>query len=437
MNKKSVPGTISLSKAAEDGDMDMSEKETHHIAVKAQPFDTMQYFYGLVQNPVIRCYLYFHGRIDTDRLQEAIRRTISMYPIMRCTFDFKKQEWKESDFSEKKYLSIMDQNKNDNETENENNLSSLEIGIDPPIKINLIHNTNDDFICVMVSHLLCDGRGFEQVLYTLSSFYSGNAVKNDNTDRSFHQIIQKIPLIERGKLLFAKSELRISNAKHHLPFTEGNGTPGLIIKQINPGSFLNLRRYAKTHNVSVNDVFLAAYIKTLHTLFGWDAISLPCPVDLRKFSNGADISVCNLTGNYHCEIQTEQMDTFENILARVSLQMRKQKDSNDCLKEPELFHILYHLMPRGLLKKLFFRIAPVPVLSYSNLGMLDEKKLMFKGTDILNAFISTAVKPVPYFQLSISTYKDICTLSCCTMAKGKDRDMIQKLMNEIYRNLLN
>lgn len=410
-------------------EMYMTKIDNRYLIIKGQPFDVMQYFYSSVQNPVIRCCIYFDGRIYTDKLKSAIRQLIIAYPIMRCTFDYNKRIWTETNFSEKDLLSIFYQ-EDDTDTYKKY-LLPLRIGIDPPLKVNLIHRATNDFLCITASHLICDGRGFEQILYTLSDFYSGGKLGVYNTDRSFQQIIKQVPLNKKIEMLFTKSMSISPIAKHQIPFTESNGKPNLITRQLNRDSFFNIKSYAKSNDASMNDVFLAAYCKALHDMFKWNTISLPCPVDLRKFNKSAATNVCNLTGNYHCALQIDSNDSLDNILKKVSCQLTKQKNSFHCLKEPLLYHLLYPLIPSHLLMTLFPRIAPVPVLSYTNLGKLDPIKLVFKGIDITNVFISTAIKPIPYFQLSVSTYKEICTLSCCTLAQGKDLTMIHNLMNKI------
>jgi NRPS condensation-like uncharacterized protein len=194
--------------------------------------------------------------------------------------------------------------------------------------------------------------------------------------------------------------------------------------------------FAKKYHASINDVFLTAYARALHEQFGWNDITIPSPVDLRRFGGErTKESVCNLAGNYYCNVQITQQENFTDTLQKVSAQMSMQKAGNECLKGPMLFHLLYKIMPYAILKKLFFRISPVPVTSYTNLGNIDEARLHFNGLQIKEAFFATAIKPVPYFQLTVSTFRNQCTLSSCTYAGGKDLKVIQGLMDQIMKQL--
>ena len=172
-------------------------------------------------------------------------------------------------------------------------------------------------------------------------------------------------------------------------------------------------------------------------MFQWNNITIPCPVDLRKFSIDARNSICNLTGNYYCHINLNDNSTFEEICREITTQMHSQKNSNSCLKEPMLLHILYRMLPLSIVKELLARAISVPVTSYTNLGKINEKLLVFQGVSISDAFIATADKPVPYFQLAASTYKDKCTLSVCTYACGKSFDVLCSVVDNICSALEN
>ena len=71
------------------------------------------------------------------------------------------------------------------------------------------------------------------------------------------------------------------------------------------------------------------------------------------------------------------------------------------------------------------------MLSYTNLGKIDDSRLVFSETDISDAFIVAAAKPIPYFQLTVSTYKKKCTLSICTYANKSSFDLLCSVMDNI------
>jgi NRPS condensation-like uncharacterized protein len=79
----------------------------------------------------------------------------------------------------------------------------------------------------------------------------------------------------------------------------------------------------------------------------------------------------------------------------------------------------------------------VPVTSYSNLGVLNEERLRFAGGEIANASLATAVKRPPYYQLSLSTWRDTCTLSCCVDISVEDRETARRALEETIKDFTN
>lgn len=362
-----------------------------------QPFDLMQYIYGYSQKPIIRACIRFNGKLKSGSLKRAVKVLSSIYPILRCKYEIKKGIWNEDSISYENLLTTISAKSDFSIFENDSLLSSLEIGIDRPLKIYWICGKKSDSLCIIASHLLCDGRGFEQLLYLLAELYSGKDM----------------------------------DAKLHLPLNEGGRKPRLITKQINLPKLEQYRSCVEGHRPNINDILLAAYMLTLHNMFRWNDITIPCPVDLRRFNINANNSVCNLTGNYYCHVRFSDNSTFEKVCNSISAQMCVQKNSSLCLKEPILLHILYRMLPLSILKEVLSKKISVPMTSYTNLGKIDEARLTFQEASVSDAFIVTAAKLVPYFQLAVSTYKNRCTLSVCTYASGKSYDLICSVMNNI------
>ena len=201
--------------------------------IKGQPFDYMQYMYSFVQNPIIRGCIRFNGKLQSSKLRHAIEKLASTYPILLCKYKVQKGTWVTDPHASCKDLLITIPAKNDFSTlENDSLLTSLKIGIDLPLKIYWICGGEKDSLCIIASHLLCDGRGFEQLLYLLAELYSGTEIKKQiNTDRSFSQAINRFSMGQKIKILCSKTQ-KHSSTKLHLPLNENSRTPNLITRQI-------------------------------------------------------------------------------------------------------------------------------------------------------------------------------------------------------------
>ena len=142
--------------------------------IKGQPFDYMQYMYSFVQNPIIRGCMRFNGKVQDSKLRHAIEKLALTYPILLCKYKVQKGTWVTDPHASCENLLTTISAKNDFSTlEIDSLLTSLKIGIDLPLKIYWICGEEKDSLCIIASHLLCDGRGFEQLLYLLAELYSG------------------------------------------------------------------------------------------------------------------------------------------------------------------------------------------------------------------------------------------------------------------------
>ena len=164
---------------------------------------------------------------------------------------------------------------------------------------------------------------------------------------------------------------------------------------------------------------------------------MPCPVDLRKYlQNGQNHGICNLTSNYICDIDIRDSDSVERTLMQVALQMNMQKESLSCLKSMILMEFAFHAIPFFIMKSVFGKVFAMPVVSFTNLGVIDKDTLLFYGVSVTDAYMTGAVKRAPYFQISISTFDDRCTLNCNMFGTPCDKAVAESFLTEVRKELL-
>lgn len=407
----------------------------------AQAFDAMQYFYGDVQPPRIRCRIRFTGRVNITALRGAIEACQTAHPLLGCVFHPGRHRWEAPQPAAS--VPLYESEQADEASVQQCLLSPLNETCEPQWKLFLLRMPGGDELCVIINHMVCDGAGFKQLLYELAENYSRIAagesvvpVPEAPDSRRFRLLLHSLGLRGRLRVILSPTRPFEHIASPLLPYRGGSGCPVLIEKHLPPEQFSAVRRYAHAADASVNDVLLTAYLRALHTITGKDEVAVPCPVDLRRFAApGQTFGLCNLTGNYWCRLTLSVSEPFAVSLKRVSGQMRTQKNSVACLKEPMLFHALYAVVPFRLLRRLFRSMGGVPVTSYSNLGVLNEERLRFAGCEIANASLATAVKRPPYYQLSLSTWRDICTLSCCVDVSVEDREIVEEVINTVVEEM--
>lgn len=415
---------------------------TRRGKIKAQPFDCMQYFYRAVQEPLIRCYIQFTGTVNLAALKRAVDLSISAVPVIGCTFDGGSHCWRRQDFSADDIVRTCD---GDEKTAQKLLLSSIDFEREPQLKIDLVRQGDHDTLCVIINHMVCDGAGFKDYLYLLAGLYSRCA--HDTAycvkpaplgERNLGQLLHPLSMKQKRHILLAASQPHKPESGMVMPLHGDLSNPVIIIRSIEPEQCITIKQFAKSAHVSLNDIFLTAYVRALYLVTGCSRVTVPCPVDLRKYrADGQICGICNLTSNYYCDVTLQPEEAFADTLKQVSGQLRAQKESDECLKGPMLFSALYHLLPIGALQKIFYKISPVPVTSYTNLGILDDGKFRFGELSIANAFLSTAVKKAPYFQLSISTYGGRATLTSSLYATDGDQKMVEGFLDSIILECVN
>ena len=406
-----------------------------------QPFDCMNYFYHEVQEHFIRELTRFNGHLDEIALKRAAALLVSAVPLISCCFDTKTHCWRKQNFTADAIVHLVEVQAGEENPSEKLLLSSIDITCEPQIKIFLIQEPNCDTLCVIINHMVSDGTGFKELLYLLSDLYAKCKKDADYSnkpkpkdDRSLGQLLKNLSFAEKLSILFSETDSPKQSNALILPLKGNKSQPFLAVRRIEQEQFAKIKGYAKNNHVSVNDMMLTAYLRVLHQVTKCDMITVPCPVDLRKYKAvGQECGVCHLTSNYVCSISIHTTDSFEDTLKQISMQMQAQKLSNACLKGPMLLNILFHVLPFQAVRRLF----RIPITSYTNLGIIDAEKFNFDGLAICDAYIATAVKYVPYFQVSISTYANCCTLTSCSHSTENDKKIIENVLEQMQNELSN
>lgn len=405
----------------------------------------MQYFYKSEGLPRIRFFIEFEDNIDENLLRKAVNLSINAVPLITCVFDEEKFLWKQGDFNANDIVRVVDANECEDDTKWLT--TELDSTCEPQLKIIVVRQSKHDKMFLIINHMITDGCGFKNYLYLLCYLYNkcekDNDCKYNNKalrKQSLRQISRNFSIYKKWKIL--SSKLNVSMPPESFKFSLAGDSDNAVVltRNIDKDSFGNIKKYAKQKGASINDIIITAYVREIFRKLGTSEITIPCPVDLRKFKKKKQIcGICNLTGLYSCTIKVSDGETFDETLHKVTEQMNAQKSSTACMKLPMLLNILYHIVPLRILMKKFSNMRMTPFITYTNLGVIDEKRLCFGSHTVENAYITTAIKKNPYFQLSVSTFKCSCTLSTSLFATEEDMTLVKEILdnikNELNKNL--
>jgi NRPS condensation-like uncharacterized protein len=381
--------------------------------------------------------------IDILTLKRAVKKSIDVVPLMCCVYKETSNRWVDSGCNVDDIVFV----KKSDELPyiEKESLKPLTYESGPRLRIDVARGgSGHDSLCIVVDHMVCDGAGFKQYLYLLAALYSeiSNGMDEQSitngypTRRDFAQVSKNLLFDRKTKIILGTSKTPKPDPKMYLPLA-GNGKAWMARIALRPYEFKRAYTYAKDAKATINDMILAAYARGLYSITDCEDIVIPCPVDLRRYGKaGQSFGICNLTSNYFCKVALGQKDPFCATLASVSLQMKAQKMSNKCLKGPLLLHIASHVVSHKRLKDIFFRMANIPTISFTNLGIIDDKRLKFGSVEVSDAFISTALKRPPAFQLSVSTFKNCCTMTTSLYANDHDRQVVSSFLNKIKQDII-
>lgn len=389
---------------------------------KGNELDMIESCYQSNQQPIVYCHMILQNRIDLQRLHKTMDACALVVPELYCHYDLTRNGW----------IPIQDCNSTNIifECDEAHEFPVFHVLRDPQIRIHVLHKDSHDVLCIALCHILCDGGGFKQLLQLICDLYNH---PHDPKPTNVHCLTRL--RLKKNSCDWKSS--RIATEEMDLPY-EQTGNAIHSVKLVIPESaFQAIRTYAKANGVTINDLMLYAYASVLQKIKQVDRICIPCPVDLRTFLEDApECSIGNFTGSYSCTLNMKGKDA-STILLDIHTQMLQERSHNRDLILIALLHGTYIVLPHALLRKFIYHFYRVPHVSFTNVGIFDHAKITFEDCPIDQFYISTVFREFPRFQLTISTFRNCCTLSS-NLRGGEDNkqqamNILDMVRDELYQ----
>ena len=202
----------------------------------------------------------------------------------------------------------------------------------------------------------------------------------------------------------------------------------------------NVHAAAKKQGATLNDVFLTAYARAICKMLKINKVNIPCTVDLRKYAKDKT-GIANLTGTYNLNVKLKPGEVFGDTLSKVSANMQKQKKTCNDIVGPMLLVSKYEKSSLEKFLKLYGNMDTSAFTDYTNLGILDDKRLIFDGVTVKNAVGYSVLSKSPCFQLAVSSFKGETTFSClfqCSETAQKEAErLVEYVVSELHTSLFN
>lgn len=373
--------------------------------------------------PVMYCKMEIEGNLDLKRLKKAVEISAEFVPEILYSVDFQRGIFVNRHLTVDDVICV----KNDDVYRD----SKWDLSADTQLKIFISHRDHLDHMIIGMSHILADGRGFLQYLYLLSAIY--NDEKKDIRFKNHRDI----KIVMKHAPFFLPKGPRMKNktvcANHN-----GNKKYDICCR-INSMDLKKICQKAESLQVSLNDVFMTVYARVILRYLEEREMTLPCPVDLRQAESvSGKLTIGNMTGMYRAILITvEEKDSFDTTLKQVHKEIRQQRMKKLYFQGIPWLRFIYHKVPSAVLVRMIRKNYSACPTSYTNIGEIDTEKLQFTGCDIKSCYMTGTYRKSPDFQLSVSTFQDVCTLNCMLSGNQQRAREGKKFLIEIKRELLN
>lgn len=391
-----------------------------------QPLDLMQFINTKYHDPFIHELIEFEGGLDAEKLVKAVDMLVNIFPLLKCCYDEKSNK-----FIENEYCSGVDLLRID-DTADRSFLLTEALDTDK----NLVQFTlSKNILVITISHMICDGSGFKQLIYLLCDIYNGNVSENFDylMNREFSQLTKELTKTTAITLKMLISMM--GNYKSKPVYDKSDNENAYVIERtIRSETMFKVHGLAKKQGATLNDVFLTAYARALEKLYGLQKINIPCTVDLRKYTK-AKTGIANLTGTYNLNIKMKSGKTFAETLTDASAVMRKQKKTKNDIAGPRLLVSKYEKSTLEQFLKLYGGMNTSASADYTNLGVLDDKKLVFDGAIVKNAIGYSGLNKAPSFQIAVSSFKGETTVTSLVRCSKEEKEKADLILDTIVSEI--
>ena len=183
---------------------------------------------------------------------------------------------------------------------------------------------------------------------------------------------------------------------------------------ISEGIFDKLKKRCKEKGFTLNDMFVACYIRAIYDLIqiGEDqTLGIPCMVDMRRYlKNGQTDGLTNLTSMITCNLGKDIGENIFETTQKVKKEIDIMKNDYPGLYGLPLLRFGINFFPYVIANILIGKFFKNPLFGISNIGIMKKEMLDFGGISPKNFFMTGSIKYNPYLQLSLSTYENVINL---------------------------
>ena len=416
--------------------------------LKAEMWDKMQYLFRNYYDRMVHCVQYYDGELDISVLKKVLIWTLEKEPILHSAFHGNVVEpyWTVEDYS----LSDFFTEKDSEDLEADINAfitQAIPADSNVQLRFAVFHSEGKDTIAVIVNHMCMDGGDFKYFMKKLAENYNkllcGNRSLTIKTgSRSYDAVYSKLSgeELETAKNLY-KNISQIKD-EHYFPLTapSDEDVTRIIRRKVPRETFAAFRKIGKAMDVTVNDLMLAFYVRSLYEIGMFkdnERLTIPCMVDLRRHivDDGAETGLTNHTGFMQCSTASKGATINDTLIEVLRSVRQSKKDPYMGLYSLPLLKLAYAVFP-FVISETAIKIGYLnPLIGMSNVGLLDDRALKMGECNLIDAFVTGAVKYKPYMQLALTTLLGEITMTIAIRGNDEDEKIVNRFFDIILKNM--
>ncbi len=425
------------------------------------PQDRMNYVLGLYSaDQQINAVLYFPVGISKEILEESVRITLQLQPVLNSRFvENDIPYWEEHSSDTNSSICFFA----------EGNNQELEImAIDfikepgdriqgPMVQTKLLRGTTIDMLVVKLSHLCSDGAGVKEYIKLLGTIYTHLSL-----GRSKKQIIKEFDegnescrdqshVFKYAGISDIKSAYRPNQEQKASLWSfpsqpNKNKFPQMSVRRLSHKQTLRLTQWTKAQQVTLNDVIMTAYFRVLShfTVYAEPRTAekmIGLTIDLRRYlPNNTTGAICNLSGMEMPVIKMEDDETFKQTLVRVKQSMDKIKSQNPGLSSAAGMELLAE-MKLSTVKEMYNQQyeqaiqmgMALPLLT--NLGVIAEEPIQLGQIQAEDGYMASPIMYAPFFSMGASSYNGRLTFTIGYHAPDTSKEKVEKFLDSVANQL--
>ncbi len=378
--------------------------------------------------PLMRLRIVFSGKIDIERLKAAVLASAQIVPEVFGGYQADHNRFIVAD--DQSIDEIVHEVQSPYSPEN----TAFDLNDGPQLQLFVVHHDQYDVLQAFMSHLLTDSTGFKEYLYLLTQAYNYDDLTDYQNERRLRPVMTQL----QRKFSRPRPHANLVTTAVKLPHY-----PGITLRHgghvmLSSKQFMRVRRMAKAQDVGISEAILAAYAKALQVLTGHTTITLPCPINFRRFAPEAEKTtrIANLTSNVFLTIKIDADAPFSTLVKQVHDLLKTERERAAFLYRLTNLQKMNHTMPVSLMRKMTKHWLAQRPLTYTNFGVIDQQRLKFHGLTVVNCVFSGAFRTTPAMEIAASTFAGTCTLSFNSSGSERDYQLSMKILENIQAQLL-